>query len=152
VKKLALLSVAALMLASSVFAPVAMAQEQGEVEIQSVTVQPDGDLTVTGTIQCTERWSWDLRVIAVQGTKPDKFIFDPTDPFKKFKSPKPGLKLSTTETFGRCETTGPISFTTELFGGFDKGKIWVGGQTFMCGGSPFRCVESEFNFEGFKIR
>jgi hypothetical protein len=51
-KRLALLSVVALMLASAVFAPVALAQEPGEVDIQTVTLGPGGSLHVTGTIVC----------------------------------------------------------------------------------------------------
>ena len=53
-KRLALLSVVSLMLASAVFAPVALAQEPGEVDITSVTLGPGGSVTVTGTIQCVE--------------------------------------------------------------------------------------------------
>ena len=51
-KRIALLSVFSLMLASAIFAPVALAQVPGEVDVQSVTLGPGGSVTVTGTIQC----------------------------------------------------------------------------------------------------
>jgi hypothetical protein len=51
-KRFALLSVFSLLLASAVFAPVAMAQELGEVDVQSVRLGPGGSVTVTGTIEC----------------------------------------------------------------------------------------------------
>jgi hypothetical protein len=57
-KRLALLSVFSLLLASAVFAPVAMAQEVGEVDVQSVTLGPGGSVTVTGTIQCFQDWQY----------------------------------------------------------------------------------------------
>jgi hypothetical protein len=50
-KRLALLSVFSLMLVT-VFAPIALAQETGEVDVQSVTLGPGGSVTATGTIQC----------------------------------------------------------------------------------------------------
>jgi hypothetical protein len=69
VKKLALLSAAALMLASSVFAPVAQAQEPGDVDIQSLTLEPNGPWTATGTIQCTEGDTYDVAVAVNLNTK-----------------------------------------------------------------------------------
>ena len=51
-KRLALLSVVTMMLASAIFAPVALALESGEVDVQSVTLGPGGSVTVTGSFQC----------------------------------------------------------------------------------------------------
>jgi hypothetical protein len=59
-KRLALLSVVSLMLASAVFAPVAMAQEVGEVDVQSVRLGPGGSVIVTGTLQCYQDASYQL--------------------------------------------------------------------------------------------
>ena len=53
-KRLVLLSVGALMLAATVFAPVAMAQEPIELDITSVTLGTGGTAEISGTIQCTE--------------------------------------------------------------------------------------------------
>jgi hypothetical protein len=73
-KRLVLLSVAAMMFASAVFAPVAMAQEPGDVEIQSITVGPGGSLHIEGTIVCEEGARYFIGVDArqTQGNQPVK--------------------------------------------------------------------------------
>jgi hypothetical protein len=73
-KRFALLSVVALMLATAVFAPVAMAQEPGDVDITSVTLGPAGSLHVEGTIICLQGHSYDIFLEArqTQGNQPSR--------------------------------------------------------------------------------
>ena len=73
-KRFALLSVVALMLAAAVFAPVAMAQEPGDVDITSVTRGPAGSLHVEGTIICLQGHSYDIFLEArqTQGNQPSR--------------------------------------------------------------------------------
>jgi hypothetical protein len=82
-KRLVLLSVVALMLASAVFAPVAMAQTPGELDIQTVTVGPGGSLEVTGTIVCEPGADFGIFLEArqTQGNQPIKFGEGRTDFF-----------------------------------------------------------------------
>jgi hypothetical protein len=74
-KRLALLSVFSMLLASAVFAPVAMAQEAapGEVVVQSATLGPGGSVTVTGTIQCVEGYNWLVDITVRQRTNGNVF-------------------------------------------------------------------------------
>jgi hypothetical protein len=93
-KRLVLLSVFALMLASAVFAPVALAQEPAEVDVQSVKLGPGGLVTVTGTIECIEGYIYDSTVMVRQRTS--------------------GNAYNTVNVFasGTCEEpTGPQEFT-----------------------------------------
>ena len=96
-KRFALLSVFSLMLASAVFAPVAMAQEPGEVDVQSVRLGPGGSVTVTGTIECIEGYDYIADVQVRQRTS--------------------GNVYNTVRVFGQgtCETTGPQAFTATGF-------------------------------------
>ena len=144
-KKLALLSVTALLLASSVFAPAAQAQGPGDIDIQSVTLEPNGPWTITGTIQCTEGGSYSLQAGIVVGFNPEK---------KHLKNKKP-ISLTATEDFGDCVTTGPQSFTTFLvpIPVTEKDKLWVAAQGRVCGLSPegeFTCNTGEFISERVK--
>jgi hypothetical protein len=97
-KRLALLSVVSLMLASAVFAPVAMAQEPAEVDVQSVTLGPGGSVIVTGTIECIEGYHYNLNLEVRQRTSGNVYMV--ADPFIS----------------GMCETTGPQAFTVTAFG------------------------------------
>src|SRR5688500_2387185 len=63
-KKITLVSVAAVWLADTVFAPVAQAQELGNVE--SVTLGPGGSAIITGTVQCIEEGGSSVEVILRQ--------------------------------------------------------------------------------------
>ena len=92
-KRLALLSMVSLMLASAVFAPVAIAQEPGEVDVQSVNLGPGGSVTVAGTIEC------------VQGSK----YFVAVDVSQRTSGNVDNLVQLAIE--GTCETTGPTDFT-----------------------------------------
>jgi hypothetical protein len=137
--------VAALFLASTVFAPVATAKKAPapvDVDIQSVTLRPDGGLTVAGTIQCVEGGSYFLDVAALQGEKPEKIFVK--------KNQKPwGLAATLVE--GDCETA-EVFFTAELLAiPFEKGKLWAAAGGFVCGGSPFTCHDVDSNIEQFKI-
>ncbi len=115
-KRLALLSLAALMLAATVFAPAAMAQEPGDVDIQSVTMGPGGSLIVTGTIECLagEYYSVTIDVRQKQGNK---------------------YRTGSNYTEGTCATTGPETFTLYVFGEtpFKKGTVVVTGSRFFLG-------------------
>jgi hypothetical protein len=95
-KRFALLSVVALMLASAVFAPVAMAQEPGDVNIQSVTLGPEGSLHVEGFIQCLEGHDYSIFLEArqTQGNQP--------------------VKLASGGTFDRCPSDGLVFFEADL--------------------------------------
>jgi hypothetical protein len=70
-KRLVLLSVGALMLAATGFAPTAMAQE-AEIDITSVTLGTGGTADVSGTIQCTagERFAVTVDVRQAKGNHP----------------------------------------------------------------------------------
>jgi hypothetical protein len=98
-KRLALLSVFSMLLASAVFAPVAMAQEPGEVDVQSVTLGPGGSVTVTGTIEC------------VAGYYPSPYIEvrqKTSGNVNNIAGLQPSLNV--------CETDGPTAFTATGFG------------------------------------
>jgi hypothetical protein len=107
-KRLVLLSVVALMLASAVFAPVAMAQEVGEVDVQSVTLGPAGSVTVTGTIECVEGYTYQAGVQLRQRTGT-------------------GYNVAQVDHYGTCATTGPEAFTATGFSDrpFHKGPAAI---------------------------
>jgi hypothetical protein len=123
------------MLASSVFAPVAMAQETlapGEIYSVSVTYRPDSDfnLPVTVTFQCTEGYQWGVGAAVFEADQ--KQAFDKGKPVEQAAA-SPGDS-------GTCETTGPQSGTTQLGLGVPpltkKSKIWVRGFAFLCEPTP----------------
>jgi hypothetical protein len=113
-KRLVLLSMVALMLASTVFAPVAVAQEPGDVDIQSVTLGPEGTAIVHGTIECTEGLQYvvtaDLR--QTTGNRPYN---------------TGGGSYPDTGQFTTCQTHGPEPFTITVIGQkpFKKGDVLV---------------------------
>jgi hypothetical protein len=117
VKKLVLLSVAALMLASSVFAPVAQAQEPGDVDILSWTLPPNDLWTVSGTIQCTEGAPYSLDVFGILNVNPHR---------GKFKKHQP-ISFTEVREYGDCAITGPQSFTVFLLPRTvtEKDKVWL---------------------------
>jgi hypothetical protein len=132
VKKLALLSASALMLASMVFAPIAMAQELAEVDVVSVTPGPGGSATVTGTIQCGPGsfWSVELAVRQARGMSGYNAGFD-------FVS-------------GTCPSSGEATFTTTVFGErpFKKGTVVVRATGSAC--EEFTC-ETDQTIEEFQL-
>jgi|SRR5215211_2462918 len=137
-KRLARLSVVALMLASAVFAPLAIAQEPGEVDIQSVTLGPEGSVQVTGTIECLAGSDYTilLEVRQAQGNQPVRFGNKWTDTFI-------------------CQTTGPESFTDYVFPEpgskpFRKGEVVVSGVRFFCG--SINCNNEPIGVEAFQVR
>ena len=96
-KRLALLSVVSLMLASTVFAPVALAQEPGAIDVQSVTLGPGGSVTVSGTIQCIEGYFYSATVIVRQRTSGNVY------------------NVADVDASGTCATTGSLAFTATGF-------------------------------------
>ena len=112
-KRLALLSVFSLMLASAVFAPVAMAQEVGEVDVQSVTLGPSGSVIATGTFQCFQDWNYSANINVTQrrGNGYNQV----------------GFQIN-----GRCNFE-PIPFTVSGFGNkpFHGGKVAVQTSSFL---------------------
>jgi hypothetical protein len=101
------------MMASAVFAPVAMAQEPAEVDLQSVTLGPGGSVTVNGTIQCTEGWYWQVTLDVRQA----RGIANPYV--------RGGGAAS-----GWCQTTGPTAFTIVVFAEspFRRGEVTMMGD------------------------
>jgi hypothetical protein len=147
-KRLALLSVVSLMLASAVFAPVALAQEPGEVDVQSVKRGPGGSVTVTGTIQCVEGQALPFYsgfVEVRQRTSGNVFL-----------STEQRMQFS-----GECTTTELVPFTFTEFGrtaqGFErpfhKGPGVVRWATRLCvgPGGEFPC-EDQSGIEAVRIR
>jgi hypothetical protein len=98
-KRLAVLVAAVMMLASAVFAPVALAQEPGEVDVHEVKLGPGGSVTVTGTIECIEGYIYDSTVMVRQRTS--RYVYNTVDVFAS----------------GTCETigTGEQEFTATGF-------------------------------------
>jgi hypothetical protein len=135
-KRLALLSVVALMLASAVFAPVAMAQTPGDADVQTVTLGPEGTLQVTGTIVCVAGHDYGISLDArqTQGNQP--------------------VKLASGFTSGICQTTGQETFTVDLLPAqgskpIRKGEVVVSGSGFVCG--PSVCRGAPIGVEVFEL-
>ena len=148
-KRLALLSVFSLLLASAVFAPVAMAQvAPGEVDVQSVRLGPGGSVTVLSTIQCVEGQLVNSAYVEVrQRTSGNVFLIA-------------GGGVDSQQQI--CPTTGPLEFTFTAFGGisggdgvqkpFHKGQAVV--QTFgwICAPEGYSCEPQQKGFEEVRIR
>jgi hypothetical protein len=139
-KRLALLSVVALMFASAVFAPVAMAQTPGEVDIQTVTLGPGGSLVVTGTIVCEPGADYGILLEArqTQGNQPVKFGEGRTDFFVDCQGTDVQLQ----------------SFTVNVLPGpgsrpFRKGEVVLSGFSDFCG--PSFCDVVQIGPEVFEV-
>ncbi|WP_437935327.1 hypothetical protein [Sorangium sp. So ce341] len=134
-KKLALLNVASLMLVFTVFVPVAMAQEPGEVDVESVTLGPGGSVTVTGTIQCTEGDTYLVDVTVRQRTSGNLF------------------NTAGGQDSGQCTATGPQAFTVTTFGErpFHRGPASVSTFGEVCPPEGFPCDRHEA-VEAVRIR
>jgi hypothetical protein len=141
-KKLALLSVV-LMLASAVFAPVALAQEPGEVDVQSVTLGPGGSVTVTATVECVEGQAYDAFVTVRQRTSGNVFL------------------VTSGGESGVCPTTGPVAFTFTEFGQvgsegvqkpFHKGQAVVSTFGRTCDPVSGFCGPNQTSVEEVRIR
>ena len=137
-KRLALLSMAAMMLAATVFAPAVMAQE-AIVDITSVTLGTDGTVNVSGTVQCTQGDQFSLFVDVRQTTG--------NRPYNWGESVYPD--------FGPRECSGEVQdFTTTVVGQqkpFKKGTVLVSGGVTVCepaGG----CFFTRIPFEEFRLR
>jgi hypothetical protein len=136
-KRLALLSVVALMLASAVFAPVAMAQQPGDVDIQSVTLGPEGSLHVEGFIQCLAGHDYSIFLEArqIQGNQP--------------------VKLAQGGTFGTCPSDGLALFSVDLLPAqgskpIRKGVVTLTTSGFICG--PLICRSVPGGTEVFEVQ
>jgi len=143
-KRIALLSVV-MMLASAVFAPVAMAQVPGEIDVQSVTLGPGGSVTVLATIQCVEGQLISTADVTVrQRTSGNVFLIASGSPV----------------TQQICPTTGPLEFTFTAFGSvsgdgpqkpFHKGPAVVDTFGRIC--TPdFFCQPDQTSVEEVRIR
>jgi hypothetical protein len=97
-KRLALLSVFSLLLVSAVFAPVAMAQESAEVDVQSMRLGPGGSVTVSGTIECIEGYNYNATALVRQKTSGNV------------------INRAQVDASGSCATSEPTAFTVTGFG------------------------------------
>jgi hypothetical protein len=118
-----------------------MAQETGEVDVQSVTLGPVGTVTVTGTIQCVAGFNYSVDVDVIQRTSGNRINFG--DAF----------------TNGTCgETTGPLEFTATGFGRvgeirtpFRRGPAAIQPRSNLC--DPFfNCKSWQGELESVHIR
>ena len=137
-KRLALLSFAAMMLAATAFAPVAMAAT-GDVEIQSVTLGTGGTVDLTGTIECTEGMYYVVygEVRQTTGNRPYNQGY--------FQSPETGNYVA-------CQTNGPEAFTATAVGAkpFKKGDVLVRTTAAVCDFSSCRSTPSVY--QEFRLR
>jgi hypothetical protein len=119
-KRLAVLVAAVMMLASAVFAPVALGQEPAEVDVQEVKLGPGGSVTVTGTIECIGGYIYDSTVMVSQRTS--RNVYNTVDVFAS----------------GTCETseetTGEQEFTAT---GFSDRPFHRGGATIQALGTLY---------------
>jgi hypothetical protein len=141
-KRLALLSLAAMMFASTVFAPVAVAQVPGEVNVLSVELGPGGSVIVTATVECVEGQRYDTGVLVRQRTSGNVFL------------------VANNGVSGICPSTGPLTFTFTAFGRisgegaekpFHKGQAVV--QTFgrICAPDFSSCQPEQTSIEQVRI-
>jgi hypothetical protein len=140
-KRLVLLSLAALMLVATVFAPVAMAQEQpGEVHIQSVTLGTAGTVDVTATIECTPGLQYSAFVEVRQTTG--------NHPFNQGSNGYPQTGNAAT-----CQSTEPETFAVTVIGQkpFKKGTALVSGGSLVCEPGAF-CTQTRTPYEEFRLR
>jgi hypothetical protein len=117
-KRLALLLIVALGSAATVFAPVAMAQEPGEIGIQSVTLEQGGWVTVTGTVECVEGYYYQGGA-SVRQRSTHNYYNETSMPIS-----------------GTCETTGPQAFTATQYESskmpFHRGPSAVSVGVYLC--------------------
>jgi hypothetical protein len=133
-KRLVILSVVALMLASAVLAPAALAKKPAEVDVQSVRLEPGGSVTVTGTIECIRGFIYDATVIVSQKTSDGRNVYNTVAVFAS----------------GTCETseetTGEQQFTAT---GFSDRPFQRGAATIQASGTLYDPVTSNnINWEG----
>src|SRR5829696_2702252 len=138
-KRLALLSFAAMMLAATAFAPVAMA-DTGDVEIQSVSQGTGGTVVITGTIHCYQGYPYQVfaEVWQTTGNKPYNVGYG--------QYPPDGSSAI-------CSTSGQDTFTITVIGQkpFKNGAVLLRTSSFAC--DPFTgCRYSPWSsFEEFRI-
>ena len=119
-KRLALLCLAAMMLAATVFAPAAIAAT-GDVEIQSVRLGTGGTAVVTATIECTQGMYYQVYTEARQTTGNRPYNVG-------------GGQYPASGNLATCPTSGQDTFTTTVVGErpFKKGNILVRTQALVC--------------------
>jgi hypothetical protein len=137
-KRLVLLSVGALMLAATVFAPVAMAQE-GVLNFTSVTLGTGGTVDVSGTFQCPEgdQYSVFAEVRQTTGNRP----------YNSGTGNYPNSVLAT------CSGE-PDAFTFQVIGvkPYKKGTALVSGGFQVCDSETGFCSFGRTPFEEFRVR
>ena len=139
-KRLVLLSMVAMMLAATAFAPAAMAAT-GDVQIQSVTQGTGGTAVVTGTIECTQGWNYNVtaQVWQTTGNKPYNVG-------EGYYPPNGG--------WATCSTTGQDTFTITVIGGkpFKNGDVLVRESATVCDQYFYTCQYQPMSaFEEFRI-
>jgi hypothetical protein len=120
-KRVAVLVAAVMLLASAVFAPVALAQQPAEVDVREVKLDPGGSVTVTGTIECIRGYIYDSTVMVSQRTS--RNVYNTVDVFAS----------------GTCETTGEQEFTAT---GFSDRPFHRGAATIQALGTLYDPVTS----------
>jgi hypothetical protein len=137
-KRLVLLSVGALMLAATVFAPAGMAQDTA-VDITSVTLGTGGTVNVSGTIQCTEGDTY-TGFVEVRQTTGNR-------PFNRGENSFPDFVP------GECSGEAQ-DFTTTVVGEkpFKKGTALVSGGVTVCDPTTGSCSFTRIPFEEFRLR
>ena len=128
-RKLLLLGVAALLLACSVFASTASAQEVGDITVDTVTLGPGGSVIVTGTVECGEAGTTIFGSIDVRQRTAGNTFNTATANFRI-----------------QCQAPGPTSFTTDAAFGdrpFHTGPASVSGGITVCD-INFNCNENRF--------
>ena len=140
-KRLALLLIVALGSAATVFAPVAMAQAPGEIDVQSVTLEQGGWVTVTGTVECVEGYYYQGGASVRQRSTHN--LYNETQ-----------MNFS-----GTCETTGSQAFTATQYESskrpFHRGPSAVTGSIYLCPPDhpgPFFTCENTVVIESIPIR
>jgi hypothetical protein len=136
-KRLALLSMVSLMLASAVFAPGAITQEPGEVDVQEVNLGPGGSVAAAGTFECVEGYFYGVDVEVRQTTSGNVY------------------NLVQVFTIGTCEKTEQIAFTTdqstEIVAPFHKGPATIRPILTLCPPDGF-CEFRPAAIEAISIR
>ena len=136
-KRVVLLSVGALMLAATVFAPAVMAQE-GVVDITSVTLGTGGTVNISGTLQCTQGDRFNVYVAVRQTTGHHPYNFGE------------GVYP---ETLVECSGEAQ-DFTTTAVGAapFKKGTVLVSGVLQVCDPVGGNCSITRTPYEEFRLR
>jgi predicted RNA-binding protein with TRAM domain len=142
-KRIALLSVVTLMLASAIFAPVALAQQTGEVDVQSVTLTAGGAVTVKGTLVCVPGSYYDVTVDVRQRTSGNVYNIA-------------SVYTNSTVSDQLCPDTGLLEFQASGFGRvgeiskpFHRGPAIIEPRSYVC--DPSGCKDWQGTLEAVHI-